>query len=96
MALDYEIARQVALIEGGGAVVQETRLCNSELGETFGMRSKEHAHDYRYFPEPDLLPLRISDEWRERMRAAHAGTAGRQAGPLRREPTGFANTTRRC
>jgi len=71
MALDYEIERQVALIESGGRVLQETRLYNAETGETIGMRSKEHAHDYRYFPEPDLAPLRISEEWlgtvRERM-----------------------------
>jgi aspartyl-tRNA(Asn)/glutamyl-tRNA(Gln) amidotransferase subunit B len=63
MALDYEILRQVALIESGGKVVQETRLYNVESGETVSMRSKEHAHDYRYFPEPDLVPLRISDHW---------------------------------
>lgn len=63
MAIDYEIARQVALIESGGQIVQETRLYNVESGETVGMRSKEHAHDYRYFPEPDLVPLRISDQW---------------------------------
>jgi aspartyl-tRNA(Asn)/glutamyl-tRNA(Gln) amidotransferase subunit B len=63
MALDHEIERQVALIESGGRVIQETRLFNVETGETVGMRSKEHAHDYRYFPEPDLLPLRISEEW---------------------------------
>ena len=62
-ALDYEIARQVGLIESGGRVVQETRLYDPDLGETFAMRSKEDAHDYRYFPEPDLTPLRISDEW---------------------------------
>ena len=61
-ALDYEIARQVALIESGGRVIQETRLYNPESGETAGMRSKEEAHDYRYFPEPDLVPLRISPE----------------------------------
>jgi aspartyl-tRNA(Asn)/glutamyl-tRNA(Gln) amidotransferase subunit B len=67
LALDYEIARQVALIESGGRVLQETRLYNVETGETVGMRSKEHAHDYRYFPEPDLVPLRISDAWRERV-----------------------------
>ena len=62
-ALDYEIRRQVALIEAGGSVAQETRLYNPDTGETAGMRSKEHAHDYRYFPEPDLLPLRISRQW---------------------------------
>ena len=63
MAIDYEIARQVALLESGGQVVQETRLYNVETGETAGMRSKEHAHDYRYFPEPDLAPLRVNEEW---------------------------------
>jgi aspartyl-tRNA(Asn)/glutamyl-tRNA(Gln) amidotransferase subunit B len=68
-ALDYEIARQVALIEGGGKVLQETRLYNADTGETAGMRSKEHAHDYRYFPEPDLVPLRISEEWLTRVRS---------------------------
>ncbi len=70
MALDYEIERQVALIESGGQVTQETRLYNPDTGETAGMRSKEHAHDYRYFPEPDLVPLRVSGEWLERIRAA--------------------------
>jgi aspartyl-tRNA(Asn)/glutamyl-tRNA(Gln) amidotransferase subunit B len=70
MALDYEIARQVALIESGGRVEQETRLYNVATGETVGMRSKEHAHDYRYFPEPDLVPLRVSDAWLERIREA--------------------------
>jgi aspartyl-tRNA(Asn)/glutamyl-tRNA(Gln) amidotransferase subunit B len=69
MALDHEIARQVALIESGGRVVQETRLYNPDTDETVSMRSKEHAHDYRYFPEPDLVPLRISDAWKERVRA---------------------------
>ena len=69
-ALDFEIARQVALIESGERVVQETRLYNPDLGETFSMRSKEDAHDYRYFPEPDLVPLRIGSEWIERVRAS--------------------------
>jgi aspartyl-tRNA(Asn)/glutamyl-tRNA(Gln) amidotransferase subunit B len=68
MALDHEIARQVALIESGGRVMQETRLFNVDTGETVGMRSKEHAHDYRYFPEPDLIPLEISDAWLARIR----------------------------
>jgi aspartyl-tRNA(Asn)/glutamyl-tRNA(Gln) amidotransferase subunit B len=63
MAVDQEIARQVALIESGGRVAQETRLFNPDTGETVGMRSKEHAHDYRYFPEPDLVPLRVSEAW---------------------------------
>jgi aspartyl-tRNA(Asn)/glutamyl-tRNA(Gln) amidotransferase subunit B len=70
MALDYEIARQVALIESGGMVEQETRLYNVATGETVGMRSKEHAHDYRYFPEPDLVPLRVSEAWLEGIRGA--------------------------
>jgi aspartyl-tRNA(Asn)/glutamyl-tRNA(Gln) amidotransferase subunit B len=69
-ALDYEIGRQVAILEGGGTIHQETRLFNVDTGETAGMRSKEHAHDYRYFPEPDLLPLVIREEWRESVRRA--------------------------
>lgn len=63
LAIEYEVSRQVGLIEAGGKVVQETRLYNPTLGETISMRSKEHAHDYRYFPEPDLLPLKISKQW---------------------------------
>jgi aspartyl-tRNA(Asn)/glutamyl-tRNA(Gln) amidotransferase subunit B len=69
-ALDFEIGRQVALIESGGRVVQETRLYNPDLGETFTMRSKEDAHDYRYFPEPDLVPLRIGEDWLGGLRAS--------------------------
>jgi aspartyl-tRNA(Asn)/glutamyl-tRNA(Gln) amidotransferase subunit B len=69
MALDYEIARQVAVIERGEEVAQETRLYNAETGETVAMRSKEHAHDYRYFPEPDLLPIRIPAAWLDRVRS---------------------------
>jgi aspartyl-tRNA(Asn)/glutamyl-tRNA(Gln) amidotransferase subunit B len=69
-ALDFEIARQVAVLESGGRVLQETRLYDPDAGETFGMRSKEDAHDYRYFPEPDLVPLRVSNAW---IAAVHAG-----------------------
>ena len=69
MAMDYEIARQVAVVEGGGRIEQESRLYNVATGETVGMRSKEHAHDYRYFPEPDLVPLRVSAAWLEQIRA---------------------------
>ncbi len=69
MALDHEIARQVAILEAGGAIPQETRLFDPETGETATMRSKEHAHDYRYFPEPDLAPLRIGEEWLGEIRA---------------------------
>jgi aspartyl-tRNA(Asn)/glutamyl-tRNA(Gln) amidotransferase subunit B len=68
-ALDYEIERQIAQIESGEPVVQETRLYNPDMGVTFAMRSKEDAHDYRYFPEPDLVPLRISDAWIDQIRA---------------------------
>src|SRR5258706_335782 len=63
-ALVYEIARQVEVIEGGGKIVQETRLYNSHEGKTYSMRSKEQAHDYRYFPEPDLLPLVDDEKWK--------------------------------
>jgi aspartyl-tRNA(Asn)/glutamyl-tRNA(Gln) amidotransferase subunit B len=58
-AINYEVARQIELLEGGGKVVQETRLYDSDRGETRSMRSKEEANDYRYFPDPDLLPLEI-------------------------------------
>ena len=68
--MDYEIARQVALIESGGSVDQETRLYNPDTGETAGMRGKEHAHDYRYFPEPDLLPLELAEDWLKGIEAA--------------------------
>jgi aspartyl-tRNA(Asn)/glutamyl-tRNA(Gln) amidotransferase subunit B len=69
-ALDFEIARQVGVLEGGGRVVQETRLYDANRGETFSMRSKEDAHDYRYFPEPDLLPLTVAPNWIEEIRAS--------------------------
>ena len=60
-AINYEVARQIELIEDGGKVVQQTRLFDPDSGETRAMRSKEDAHDYRYFPDPDLLPVMISD-----------------------------------
>jgi len=69
-AIDHEIARQVELIESGGKVLQETRLWDPDRGETRSMRSKEEAHDYRYFPEPDLPPLVLPDGMEERIRAA--------------------------
>ncbi|HLK20273.1 MAG TPA: Asp-tRNA(Asn)/Glu-tRNA(Gln) amidotransferase subunit GatB [Bryobacteraceae bacterium] len=68
MALDYEIARQVAVLESGGRVEQETRLYNVATGETVSMRSKEAAHDYRYFPEPDLEPLHVREAWLAQIR----------------------------
>ncbi len=63
-ALVYEIVRQVEVIEAGGKIVQETRLYNAHEGKTYSMRSKEQAHDYRYFPEPDLLPLVVDEKWK--------------------------------
>ena len=63
-ALEYEIARQIDVIESGGRITQETRLYNANEGKTYGMRSKEQAHDYRYFPEPDLLPLVVDEKWK--------------------------------
>ena len=67
-ALQYEIERQVGVIESGGKITQETRLYNSIEGKTYGMRSKEQAHDYRYFPEPDLLPLVVDAKWQKEIR----------------------------
>src|ERR1700722_4330514 len=68
-ALEYEIERHIDIIESGGRITQETRLYNSNEGKTYGMRSKEQAHDYRYFPEPDLLPLVVDEKWQAEIRA---------------------------
>jgi aspartyl-tRNA(Asn)/glutamyl-tRNA(Gln) amidotransferase subunit B len=68
MAIDYESRRQIELIEGGGTIKQETRLWDPNKGETRSMRSKEEAHDYRYFPDPDLLPLALNDNYIEDIR----------------------------
>src|SRR6202034_4166174 len=62
-AINYEVSRQVDLIESGGKVVQETRLYDSDRAETRSMRSKEEANDYRYFPDPDLLPVEIDQDY---------------------------------
>ena len=67
-AIDYEVQRQIELIEDGGTVVQETRLYDPDRRETRSMRSKEDAHDYRYFPDPDLMPLVIESAWVDRVR----------------------------
>ncbi len=69
-AIEYEARRQVDLIEDGGSVVQETRLFDANKGETRSMRSKEDAHDYRYFPDPDLLPIELDDAFLEECRAS--------------------------
>ncbi len=68
-ALEYEIKRQVKALKDGGKIIQETRLWNSEKGITESMRSKEEAHDYRYFPEPDLVPIEVEPSWIEQIKA---------------------------
>jgi aspartyl-tRNA(Asn)/glutamyl-tRNA(Gln) amidotransferase subunit B len=68
-ALEYEIERHIGVIESGGRISQETRLWNQHEGHSVSMRSKEKAHDYRYFPEPDLLPVHVSSQWREEIRS---------------------------
>ncbi|WP_447973206.1 Asp-tRNA(Asn)/Glu-tRNA(Gln) amidotransferase subunit GatB [Nitrospira sp. Kam-Ns4a] len=67
-AIEYEVKRQAKLLSEGGRIAQETRLWDPEKGETVVMRSKEEAHDYRYFPDPDLVPLAVSEEWIEELR----------------------------
>jgi aspartyl-tRNA(Asn)/glutamyl-tRNA(Gln) amidotransferase subunit B len=69
-ALEYEIERHIEVLESGGKIAQESRLYNSHEGRTYGMRSKEQAHDYRYFPEPDLLPLVVDEKWQAAIRAS--------------------------
>ncbi|PLX86866.1 MAG: Asp-tRNA(Asn)/Glu-tRNA(Gln) amidotransferase GatCAB subunit B [Desulfuromonas sp.] len=69
-AIEYEVERQADLIDDGGTVVQETRLFDADKGTTRSMRGKEEAHDYRYFPDPDLVPLVVSDDWVDSVRGA--------------------------
>jgi aspartyl-tRNA(Asn)/glutamyl-tRNA(Gln) amidotransferase subunit B len=69
-AVEYEARRQVEVIEGGGTIQQQTRLFDNKLGETRSMRSKEEAHDYRYFPDPDLLPLELEQAWVDAIKAS--------------------------
>lgn len=69
-AIEYEIRRQVELLEGGGRIIQETRRWDPDSGATYSMRTKEDAHDYRYFPEPDLMPVALTQETIEELRAA--------------------------
>ena len=82
-AIQYEVARQIDLIESGGKVVQETRLYDSDKNETRSMRSKEEANDYRYFPDPDLLPVEIDQHFIDAVRAHPAGAAGREGREVR-------------
>ena len=78
-AIAFEIERQIELIEDGGKVVQETRTWNADKSATYSMRSKEEAHDYRYFPEPDLIPLDVSPEWIAKVKAQLPELAGAKA-----------------
>src|SRR6201996_9204709 len=68
-AIEYESRRQVEVLEGGGTIKQETRLWDTNKGETRSMRSKEEAHDYRYFPDPDLLPLKLEQKWVDQIKS---------------------------
>ena len=68
-AIEYEIERQASILDSGGTIEQETRLYDADRGVTQAMRSKEEAHDYRYFPEPDLVPMRVDQPWIDRVRA---------------------------
>ena len=70
MAIDFEARRQIAILEDGGTIDQETRLYDADKNETRSMRSKEEAHDYRYFPDPDLLPLEIEQSWVDEIAAS--------------------------
>ncbi|HOQ89538.1 MAG TPA: Asp-tRNA(Asn)/Glu-tRNA(Gln) amidotransferase subunit GatB, partial [Candidatus Hydrogenedentes bacterium] len=67
-AIDYEIRRQVEVIRSGGTIIQETRGWDPDRGITFSQRAKESAHDYRYFPEPDLVPIVVDEDWEQRIR----------------------------
>ena len=94
-AIEFEVRRQVELIEDGGKVVQETRLFDPDRGETRPMRSKEDAHDYRYFPDPDLLPLEITPQWIDEVRRSMPAAA-RGAARAHTRRRAFTPTTRRC
>src|SRR6202044_844353 len=93
-AIDYEAARQIAVVEAGGTIAQETRHWNEADGRTAPMRSKEEANDYRYFPEPDLVPLAPDAAWQERVREGlGAMPADRRRG--RPDPRGWRPRSRR-
>src|SRR5207253_9623117 len=84
-ALQFEIERQASLLESGAAILQETRGWVETLGRTVSQRSKEYAHDYRYFPEPDLPPLRLDSEYVQRVRAALPELPAARAARLREQ-----------
>ena len=95
-AIEHEARRQIEIIEEGGTIDQETRLFDPGRGETRSMRSKEEAHDYRYFPDPDLLPLEVTQDYVDALAKRFAGAAGRQAGPLRVAISACRPTTPPC
>ena len=95
-AINYEVARQIDVIEGGGKVVQETRLYDPDKGETRSMRCKEEANDYRYFPDPDLLPVEIDAAFIDSVRSHAAGAAGPEGRALRRRSSACRSTTPAC
>jgi aspartyl-tRNA(Asn)/glutamyl-tRNA(Gln) amidotransferase subunit B len=95
-AIDYEARRQIGILEDGGKIDQETRLFDPNKGETRSMRSKEEAHDYRYFPDPDLLPLEFDAGLCRKLKREPAGTAGREEGALRVADFGLTPTTPAC
>ncbi len=84
-ALSYEIERQIRAIERGEKIIQETRLWDEKSGKTYSMRSKEYAHDYRYFPEPDLLPLVIDESWIEEIKKSLPELPDKKAERFKRE-----------
>ena len=83
-AIDYEVARQIAVVSGGGTIVQETRGFNDATGKTFSMRTKEDAMDYRYFPDPDLPAIELAQSAIESARTATTSTRGSRACPATR------------
>ena len=95
-AIEYEIERQIELLESGERVVQETRHWDEDGGRTRSGRSKEEAHDYRYFPEPDLVPVAPTDEHARAGARIDARAAGRAPGAPRRATGASATTTRAC
>jgi aspartyl-tRNA(Asn)/glutamyl-tRNA(Gln) amidotransferase subunit B len=84
-AINFEVARQIELLEGGGQVVQETRLYDADRGETRSMRSKEEANDYRYFPDPDLLPVEIDQLYIDTVAASLPELPDQKAQRLRKD-----------
>ena len=95
-AIEYEARRQIDVLEDGGTIKQQTLLFDPKTGKTAPMRSKEEAHDYRYFPDPDLLPLVLADAFRGEAEEGPARVAGREARALHKGLRAFRPTTRAC